>query len=268
MSALTEAIADGAVVAKRNLIKVRRVPDILVFLTLQPMMFILLFAYVFGSAIGQTGGVDYREFLIAGIFAQTVIFGATFTGAGIADDMQKGIIDRFRSLPMSDTAVLVGRTGSDVAYNVLVIVVMSLTGLVVGWRVRTSMLEALGGFLLLLVFAYAISWVMAYVGLIAPAPEVVNNASFIVIFPITFIANTFVPAEGLPGPLRHIAEWNPVSAVTQAARELFGNVAPGAPEPEVWSLQHPVLYTLLWVGIILAVFVPLSVRQYKRAASR
>ncbi len=267
MSAFTAALGDGAVVAKRNLIKVKRVPDILVFTTLQPIMFILLFAYVFGSAI-DTPGVNYREFLIAGIFAQTVIFGATFTGAGLADDMQKGIIDRFRSLPMSRSAVLVGRTASDILYNVLVITVMSLTGLLVGWRIRTSVLEALGGFLLLLLFAYAISWVMAYVGLLVPTPEVVNNASFIVIFPLTFIANTFVPSSGLPGPLRVVAEWNPVSALTQAARELFGNVGADVPVPEVWSLQHPVLYTLLWVALILAVFVPLAVRQYKRASSR
>jgi ABC transporter DrrB family efflux protein len=267
MSAFTAALGDGAVIAKRNLIKVKRVPDILVFTTLQPIMFILLFAYVFGSAI-DTPGVNYREFLIAGIFAQTVIFGATFTGAGLADDMQKGIIDRFRSLPMSRSAVLVGRTASDILYNVLVITVMSLTGLLVGWRIRTSVLEALGGFLLLLLFAYAISWVMAYVGLLVPTPEVVNNASFIVIFPLTFIANTFVPSSGLPGPLRVVAEWNPVSALTQAARELFGNVGAGVPVPDVWSLQHPVLYTLLWVALILAVFVPLAVRQYKRASSR
>ncbi len=267
MSAFTAALGDGAVVAKRNLIKVKRVPDILVFTTLQPIMFILLFAYVFGSAV-DTPGVNYREFLIAGIFAQTVIFGATFTGAGLADDMQKGIIDRFRSLPMSRSAVLVGRTASDILYNVLVITVMSLTGLLVGWRIRTSVLEALGGFLLLLLFAYAISWVMAYVGLLVPTPEVVNNASFIVIFPLTFIANTFVPSSGLPGPLRVVAEWNPVSALTQAARELFGNVGADVPVPDVWSLQHPVLYTLLWVALILAVFVPLAVRQYKRASSR
>jgi ABC-2 type transport system permease protein len=266
-SPLRAALGDGAVVAKRNLIKIKRVPDILVFTTLQPIMFILLFAYVFGSAI-ETPGVNYREFLIAGIFAQTVIFGATFTGAGLADDMQKGIIDRFRSLPMSRSAVLVGRTASDILYNVLVITVMSLTGLLVGWRIRTSVLEAVAGFLLLLLFAYAISWVMAYVGLLVPTPEVVNNAAFIVIFPLTFIANTFVPSAGLPGPLRTFAEWNPVSAVTQAARELFGNVGAGVPTPEVWSLQHPVLYTLLWVGIILAVFVPLATWQYKRAASR
>ncbi len=267
MSTLNDALADGTVVAKRNLIKIKRVPELLVFTTLQPIMFILLFAYIFGSAI-DTGGVNYREFLIAGIFAQTVIFGATLTGAGLADDMKKGIIDRFRSLPMSRSAVLVGRTTSDVLNNVLVITVMSLTGLVVGWRIRTSFLEALGGFLLLLLFAYAISWIMAYVGLIVPSVEVVQSASFIVIFPITFIANTFVPSENLPSVLRTFAEWNPVSSVTQAARELFGNIPPDAPEPSTWALQHPVLYTLLWVALILLVFVPLSVRQYGRAASR
>ena len=267
MSAFTDAMGDGAVVAKRNLIKIKRVPELLVFTTLQPIMFILLFAYVFGSAITPPG-VDYREFLIAGIFAQTVIFGATLTGVGLADDIQKGVIDRFRSLPMSRSAVLVGRTTSDVLNNVLVITVMSLTGLVVGWRIRTSFLEALAGFLLLLLFAYAISWVMAWVGLLVPSVEVVQSASFIVIFPLTFIANTFVPSGGLPGPLRVVAEWNPVSSVTQAARELFGNVAAGAPVPAAWSLQHPVLYTLLWVALILGVFIPLSLRQYRLTTSR
>ena len=267
MSAFTAAMGDGAVVAKRNLIKIKRVPELLVFTTLQPIMFILLFAYVFGSAI-DTGTVNYREFLIAGIFAQTVVFGATLTGVGLADDIQKGVIDRFRSLPMSRSAVLVGRTTSDVLNNVLVITVMSLTGLVVGWRIRTSILEALAGFLLLLLFAYAISWVMAWVGLLVPSVEVVQSASFIVIFPLTFIANTFVPSGGLPGPLRVIAEWNPVSSVTQAARELFGNVAAGAPVPDAWSLQHPVVYTLLWVALILGVFIPLSLRQYRLTTSR
>ncbi|CAN5681474.1 ABC transporter permease [soil metagenome] len=267
MSNLRWAFADGAVIAKRNLIKIKRVPDLLVFTTISPIMFVLLFAYVFGGSISPPG-VNYREFLIAGIFAQTVIFGATFTGAGLADDMQKGVIDRFRSLPMSRSAVLVGRTASDIVYNMISITVMSLTGLIVGWRIRTSLPEAVGGFLLLLFFAYAFSWVMAYVGMLVSSPEVVSNASFIVVFPITFVANTFVPSENLPPVLRAIAEWNPVSAVAQGARELFGNTSPAAPPPEVWSLQHPVLYTLIWVAIILAVFVPLSVRQYKRAASR
>ena len=267
MTAVVDTLVDGAIVAKRNLIKVKRVPELLVFTTLQPIMFILLFGFVFGSAI-KIPGIDYKEYLIAGIFAQTVVFGATFTGAGIADDMQKGIIDRFRSLPMSRSSVLIGRTVSDVLLNVLTITVMSLTGLAIGWRIRTSLLEALGGFVLLLIFAYAISWIMAWVGLIVPTPEVVQNASFILLFPATFIANTFVPTNDFPTALRVIAEWNPVSTLTEAARQLFGNTSPQLPPADVWSMQHPVLYTLLWSAAILAVFVPLATRQYERAAGK
>lgn len=267
MTSFLRPFADAAIVARRNLIKVKRVPDVLVWTLMSPIMFVLMFAYVFGGSI-EIPGVNYREFLVAGIFTQTVVFGATFTGAGLAEDMQKGVIDRFRSLPMARSAVLAGRTASDVVNNTLSIIVMIATGLLVGWRVRTSFLEALGGFLLLLLFAYAISWVMAYVGLLVPTPEVVNNASFMVIFPLTFIANTFVPAENLPTGLRTLANWNPVTAVTQAQRELFGNIDPTLSPPDVWSIQHPVLYTLIWVAGILAVFVPLSVWQYKRAASR
>ncbi len=268
MSAITDTLSDGAVIAKRNLIKVKRVPDLLVFTTISPIMFILLFAYVFGGSIEIPGGLDYREFIVPGIFVQTVIFGATITGAALADDMQKGIIDRFRSLPMSDSAVLFGRTTSDVLNNVITVGVMAVTGLVVGWRVRTSVLEAVAAFALLLAFAFAISWIFACVGLLVPSPEVVNNASFVVIFPITFIANTFVPSQNLPTVLRVFAEWNPVSAVAQAARQLFGNTSDQLPPPDVWSLQHPVLYSLLWCALLLAVFIPLATRLYKRAASR
>ncbi|MGH3441189.1 MAG: ABC transporter permease [Nitriliruptorales bacterium] len=267
MTGLRYVLADGAIVAKRNVIKIRRVPEVLIFVLISPIMFVVLFSYVFGGSI-QIPGVSYREFLMAGIFAQTVIFGATFTGAGLAEDMQKGIIDRFRSLPMARSAVLVGRTASDIIYNVLSLVIMALTGLIVGWRVRGSVLDAVGGFLLLLLFAYAFSWVMAFVGLIVPSVEVINNASFLVIFPLTFIANTFVDERRLPGPLKTFAEWNPVSALTQSARELFGNTSPELMVTDAWSLRHPVLYTLIWVGIILVVFVPLSTRQYLRAASR
>lgn len=262
MNSVSAAFADGAVIAKRNLIKLIRVPEVLVFVLISPIMFVLLFAYVFGSAIDIPGG-SYREFLIAGIFAQTVVFGATFTGAGLAEDMQKGIIDRFRSLPMSRSAVVLGRTASDVVYNVLSLLIMGLTGLIVGWRINTGVVEALIGFGLLLLFAYAMSWVMALVGLLVPSVEVVNNAAFIVIFPMTFIANTFVPSENLPTVLRTFAEWNPVSAITQAARELFGNIPAGTPEPTVWPLQNPVLYTLVWVVVIIGIFAPLSIRRYK-----
>lgn len=260
-------LIDGAIVAKRNLIKIKRVPDLLVFSTLSPIMFILLFAYVFGSAI-NVPGLSYREFLIPGIFAQTVIFGATITGAGMADDIQKGIIDRFRSLPMSRSAVLVGRTTSDLLNNVLVIVIMSVTGLIVGWRIRSSVLEAIAAFLILLLFAYAMSWVMAFVGLIVPSPEVVNNASFIVIFPLTFVANTFVPTNKFPPVLKAFSNWNPVSSVTQAARQLFGNTSDKLPTPHTWPLEHAALYTVLWSVVLVAVFVPLCVRQYKKAAAR
>ena len=267
MNRLAYTLADGAIVAKRNLIKIKRVPDLLVFTTMSPIMFVLLFAYVFGGSI-DIPGTNYREFLIAGVFAQTVIFGATFSGASIADDMQKGIIDRFRSLPMARSAVLIGRTASDIVNNSVSLVVMSITGLIVGWRIRTSVPEAVVGFLLILLFAYAISWIMTYVGLLVRSVEVVNNASFMVIFPLTFIANTFVPSQNLPDVLRTVAEWNPVSAVAQAARDAFGNTVPATSATEAWSLQNPELYTLMAVAVILAIFIPLAVGQYRRAASR
>ena len=268
MNGLKWAFADGFVVAKRNLIKIVRVPEILIFVLISPIMFVLLFAYVFGGSINVPGGINYREFLIPGIFAQTVVFGATFTGAGLADDMQKGIIDRFRSLPMSRSAVLFGRTASDVSYNVLSITIMALTGLLVGWRIRSSILDAVAGFLLLLLFAYAFSWVMAAVGIAVPSVEVINNASFMVIMPLTFISNAFVPAENLPTPLRVFAEWNPVSAVTLAAREAFGNTNPLAPVSDAWPMQNAALYTLIWVVVILAVFVLQSVWLYKKVSTK
>jgi len=267
MSTLQQALGDGWVVSQRNLIKIKRVPEVLVFVLISPIMFVLLFAYVFGGAIAVEGSVGYKEFLIAGIFAQTVVFGATFTGAGLAEDMQKGIIDRFRSLPMSRSAVLVGRTASDVVYNLLSLAIMALTGLVVGWRIREGFLDAVAGFGLLLLFAYAFSWVMAWVGLMVPSVDVINNASFIVIMPLTFVSNAFVPTDSFSGVLHTFVVWNPVSALTQASRNFFGNTG-GMEVPDAWSMQHPALYTLFWVALILVVFVPLSVRQYRRTASR
>src|SRR4051812_24086101 len=207
-------------------------------------MFVLLFAYVFGGAIAIPG-LSYREFLMAGIFTQTVIFGSTITGSGLAQDIQRGIVDRFRSLPMARSAVLVGRTTSDLVNNVLVVVVMSITGLIVGWRIRSSPLEALAGFGLLLLFAYAFSWMMASIGLLVRSPEVFNNASFIAVFPLTFVANTFVSTSTMPAPLQVVAEWNPVSAVTLAVRELFGNISPETPKPDAWPLQRPLLTSLI-----------------------
>lgn len=265
---MRRALTDGWVVTQRNLIKIKRVPEVLIWVLMSPIMFVLLFAFVYGGAIDPGGGLSYREFLLGGIFAQTVVFGATFSGASLAEDMTKGIIDRFRSLPMSRAAVLVGRTGADIVYNVLSLIVMALTGLAVGWRVQEGLGSALAGFGLLVLFGYAISWIMAYVGLLVPSVDVVNNASFMVIMPLTFVSNAFVPLESFSGVLRHVVEWNPVSAVTQAARELFGNTSAAIAVPDAWSMQHPVLYSLICVLVILAVFVPLSVRQYNRAATR
>jgi ABC-2 type transport system permease protein len=267
MSSLSVAVEDGLTITRRNLVKVKRVPELIVFATLSPIMFVLMFRYVFGSAI-PIQGISYAEFLLPGIFAQTIVFGSTITGASLAEDLQKGLIDRFRSLPMASSAVLVGRTVADLALNALSIVVMGVTGLVVGWRIRSSLPEALAGFVLLLLFAYSMSWLMATVGLLVRAPEVVQQASFIVIFPLTFIANTFVPTDNFPTVLKVIADWNPVSAVVQAARELFGNTAPALAAPDTWPLQNPVVYTLIWSALLLAVFVPLSVRIYRRTASR
>ena len=267
MTSLVATLSDSGVITKRNLIKVKRVPDLLVFATLSPIMFVLLFRYVFGGAISVPGDISYAEFLLPGIFAQTVVFGSTITGYSLAEDLQKGLIDRFRSLPMSRAAVLVGRTAADAAVNVISITVMALTGLIVGWRIHTSVLEATAGFLLLLLFAFSISWLMALVGLLVRTPEVVNNASFIVIFPITFISTAFVPLESLPSVLQTFAEWNPVSTLVQACRELFGNTL-GPPPSDAWSMQNPALYTLIWALLFLAVFVPLSVRTYQKTASR
>ena len=260
-------VRDSLVIAQRNIIRIKRVPDVMAFVLMQPLMFVLLFAYVFGGSIDIPGG-NYREFLIAGIFAQTVVFGATFTGAGLAEDLQKGLINRFRSLPMSRSAVVAGRTASDVVYNALSILVMSIAGLFVGWRIRGSVLDAIAGFALLLFFSYAFSWVMACVGLLVPTPEVVNNASFVILFPLTFIANTFVPSDNLPGVLRTIAEWNPISTLTHAVRVKFGNIPVGTPDPTAWPLQNSVLYSLVWAIALIVIFAPIATRLYQRAGAR
>ena len=268
---VTTLIADSAILAKRNLIKIKRVPALIVFTALSPVMFVLLFAFVFGGAIDPTGGgAAYREFLIAGMFAQTVLLTTITTGAGLAEDVKKGIVDRFRSLPMASSAVLTGRTLSDVVNNAIALVVMALTGLIVGWRVRGSLLDALWAFALLLIFAYAFSWVMAYLGLLIPSPEVMSTAPYLVIFPLTSLANTYVPLSTMPAPLRTFAEWNPVSAVTQAARDLFGNPDPKPTDTvsTAWPIEHPQLYTLMWAVAIIAVFGPLASAQYRRAPIR
>jgi len=263
MPALALALSDGFNIARRNVIKIRRAPEILVAVLVSPLLMIVMFNFIFGSSI-EIPGVSYEGFLVSGAFAMILVFGSIFTGAGLANDLQKGIIDRFRSLPMSRSAVIVGRTVTDVIYNVLSLLVMSLAGLALGWRINGGVGDAALAFVLLLAFAYAFSWVMAYVGLIVPSVEVVNNAGTVVIFPLTFISNAFVPAENLVAPLRVIAQWNPISAVTQASRELFGNYPAAMGEPTVWPLQHPVAYTLIWTALIIATFAPLAIRRFAR----
>ncbi|HET6214728.1 MAG TPA: ABC transporter permease [Micromonosporaceae bacterium] len=266
-SGLIGALHDGWVVAKRNLIKIKRIPDLLVFSTIQPIMFVLLFAYVFGGSI-QIPGVNYREYLMPGIFVQTVAFGAGVTAIGLADDLQKGIVDRFRSLPMSRAAVLVGRTTSDLLNNVFVTVVMSLTGLLVGWRIHTGLWEGLAGYLLLFLFGYAMSWISAVIGLSVKSVEVAQSAGFIWMFPLTFVSNVFVATDKLPGWLQPIAEWNPISSVALALRDLWGNAPEGLARGSGFPANHPIELTLIWCALILLAFIPLAISRYRKAATR
>ena len=258
--------SDGWTVTKRNLIKIKRSPDMIVFAVLQPIMFVLLFSLVYGGSI-TVAGTDYTQYLMAGIFAQTVVFGSTFSGAAMAQDLKEGIIDRFRTLPMSPSAVLIGRTNSDLVLNAISMVIMMGTGLLVGWRVNTSFASFLAGVGLLLLFSYAFSWVMALLGMSVRSPETINNAAFMILFPITFISNAFVQSSTLPTPLRIFADWNPVSALVQAARELFGNLGT-APVPDTWPMQNAVLTVVLGSLLLLAVFVPLAVRKFESVSSR
>jgi ABC-2 type transport system permease protein len=267
MNAIAKGISDGGVITWRNLTNIRRNPDWLMAATLQPIMFVLLFAYVFGDAIGgEAGGAAYREFLIAGIFAQTVAFNSAFTVIGFANDLQKGIIDRFRSLPMSRLAVILGRTTSDLVVSVVALIVMSLCGLIVGWRIRGSFLDAVLGYLVMLMFAWALSWVGALIGLVARSVEVAQSAGLIWMFPLSFISSAFVPSDKLPAFLKAIADWNPFTAVINATRDLFGNKF-GNP-PTGWPAEHAALYAILCCVVIIAIFAPLATARYRRVASK
>ncbi|MCC9174015.1 ABC transporter permease [Arthrobacter sp. zg-Y179] len=257
---------DGWTVTKRNLIKIKRSPDMIIFAVLQPIMFVLLFSQVYGGSIA-VAGTDYTQFLMAGIFAQTVVFGSTFSGSAMAQDLKEGIIDRFRTLPMSPSAVLIGRTNADLALNGISMVIMMGTGLLVGWRVNSTPGRFLAAIGLLLLFSYAFSWVMALLGMSVRSPETINNASFMILFPITFISNAFVQSSNLPGPLETFADWNPVSALVQAVRELFGNLGT-APVPDTWPMQNAVATVLIGAAVMLVIFVPLAVRKFESISSR
>ncbi|MBA4861217.1 ABC transporter permease [Streptomyces sp. PSKA54] len=263
-----QSVRDSLVVARRNLIRMTRIPEMIIFGLIQPIMFVVLFSYVFGGSMNVGGTTDsavYREFLMAGIFAQTVTFATAGAGAGIADDMHKGLIDRFRSLPMARGAVLTGRTLADLVQTALTLLVLAVVALLVGWRTHTSLGEVLGAFALLLLLGYAFTWIGALIGLSVRTPEAATSGGLIWLFPVTFVSNAFVDSGQMTPWLRHIADWNPFSATVQASRELFGN--PGVVDSSAWPMQHPVWASLIWSVLIIAVFRTLAVRKYRNATA-
>ncbi|WP_411082065.1 ABC transporter permease [Streptomyces sp. cmx-18-6] len=268
---VVQSVKDSLVVAKRNLIRMTRIPEMVIFGLIQPIMFVVLFTYVFGGSISIGGSTDpqlYKEFLMAGIFAQTVTFATAGAGAGIADDMHKGLIDRFRSLPMARGAVLTGRTLADLVQTTLTLVVLAGVALLVGWRAHENIGKVLCGFLLLLLLGYAFSWIGALIGLSVRTPEAATSGGLIWLFPLTFISNAFVPVTGMPTFLQHVAEWNPFSATVAGARELFGNTMPGVPKSVTgaWPMEHPIIASIAWSILIIVVFRTLAVRKYRSAA--
>jgi ABC-2 type transport system permease protein len=257
---------DGLLMAQRSLRHVPRIPELLVQATIQPILFVLLFAYVFGGSIEIPGGGNYRAYLLAGIFTQIVAFGSATTAMGLANDMSKGLVDRFRSLPMTRSAVLFGRTLSDTVMNALTVVVLALSGLVVGWRAEEGFVRTALGFGVLLLFGFAMSWVGAVLGMRVRTPEAAQTINLTWLFPATFLSNAFVPVQGMPGWLQPIAVWNPVSATAAACRELFGNPNPFG-QIDAFPAQHPVLVSVGWSVLMLVVFGPLAVRTYRRSVS-
>lgn len=256
MTSLAYAASDGWAVTKRNLIAYKRVPQMLVFSSIQPIMFVLLFRYVFGGAI-PIDGYSYVAYLIPGIMVQTATFGAMNTGIGLAEDLHKGIIERFRSLPMARSAVLVGRTAADLVRNVFVVAIMLVVGLLVGFRTDVSILSFVSGILILLGFAYALSWAIALIGLKAPTAEAAQAMVFPLIFPLTFASSAFVPVATMPSWLQVFARNQPVSVVINAVRHLtVGGPLPGEP----WK-------AVAWIVGMLIVLVPLGVRTYRKAVS-
>ena len=257
---------DTAVITQRQLRLLTRVPEVLIFSTIQPVMFVLLFRYVFGGSIntGQPGG--YVQLLMPGIFVQTVAFTLAGTAAGLAEDMKKGLIDRFRSLPISQSALIVGRTLGDALLNIVVLTVMGITGYLVGWRPSTGAFEVGLGFLFLLFFGYALSWIGALVGLSATDARTVSNVSFLVTFPLTFLSNAFAPTTGMPRALQYFAEWNPVSTMVAACRELFGLKNEFGATAGSFPSEHPLMTSLFYIVLIMLIFVPLALRKYRKSA--
>ncbi len=250
------AIADTFVITRRNLLRIPRAPDLLLGFTVQPVMFVLLFVYVFGGAI-QTPGYDYVDFLMPGIMTQTIAFGGYLTAVGLNEDLRKGLIDRFRSLPMARSAVLAGRTLADVVMNMLSLALMIGVGYAIGFRFSTSIPEILAGIALLLLFGYAFSWIFALMGLVSSSPESAGAIGFLIVFPLTFVSSAFVPVDSMPAGLQTFAEVNPFTIVVNAVRALFI----GAPDDDsIWL-------AVVWSVGLVAVFAPLAVARYRRATT-
>jgi ABC transporter DrrB family efflux protein len=261
------AVQDIRVITQRQLRLLTRVPEVLIFSTIQPVMFVLLFRFVFGGSIstGQPGG--YVQLLMPGIFVQTVAFTLAGTASGLAEDLKKGLIDRFRSLPISQSALVVGRTLGDSMLNIVVLVVMALAGLAVGWRPSSGIVKILVGFIFLFMFGYALSWVGIFVGLSVADARVVQNVGFIVTFPLTFLSNAFAPTTGMPRVLQYFAEWNPVSTMVAGCRELFGLKNIFGATAGSFPSENPLLMSAIYMGIIMLIFIPLSIRKYKNSSN-
>jgi len=258
MSALAMTFSDTMVLARRNLMRIPRQPDLLIAYTVQPVMFVLLFVYVFGGAI-NTAPYDYVDFLMPGIIVQSIAFGGFVTALGLSEDVQKGLIDRFRSLPMSRAAVLAGRTLSDVLLNVLSLVVLLAVGFAAGFNfIGATAGEIFLGIVLLLLLGYAFSWIFALVGLFSSSPETANSIGFTLIFPLTFASSVFVPAETMPDGLRQFAEANPFTTVSDALRSLWIDTPANT---DVWM-------AFVWCFVLIAIFAPLAVRRYRTVAAK
>jgi ABC-2 type transport system permease protein len=255
-------VADVWSLTRRNLIHVAREPMQLSDVTIQPVLFTLLFIYVFGSGIPIPGGT-YKDFALAGLLTLNLTTSVMGTAVGLSTDLHEGVIDRFRTLPMWRSAILVGRSVADLMSATVCVTIVALTGLAIGWSGTASIPSIIGGFLLALFFSYALSWVAACVGLNSKSPESAASFGFIVLFPLAFVSNALVPTAHMPGWLQAIANWNPVSAVTAGARQLFGNPNPSA-SVHAWPMQHPVEAALIWSVVILAVAAPLASYFFKR----
>jgi len=259
-------ISDVAVLTRRILARIAREPETLMDVTIQPILFVLMFAYVFGGAIPLPGGGSYHEYLVGGMLAMGLAMTAPGTAVALVTDMSSGLIDRFRSLPTARSAVLAGRTIADLVTQVIGAAVVAGVGLAIGWRIHSSVADAAAAFGLALLFGYAFTWTGACLGMVLRSPESAQQLGFVLFLPLTFVSNAFVPTQGMPGWLQAVANWNPMSALAAASRELFGNPNPAASVP-AWPMQHPELAVIGWSAVLLAVFAPLAVHLYRRKAA-